>query len=211
VGEAQKSSVAYVASIQCLRCTEVVMSSIHSVLLALFLSLYVVSNIQAELGPQLKIGDQVLLLNGAGVRTKTFVQIYESGLYLLNPSQDSQDILAADELMAIRVRITSGFVSRSALVKSLQDGLAQSTKGEADEFASETEQLTQMLQDEVKKNDVYDFVYVPHKGLCVLRNGKIQGVIPGLSFKKALFGVWLSDSPVDKDLRQAMLSGKNVR
>jgi hypothetical protein len=184
------------------------MSMIRSFLLALSLFFALISTACAELGPQLKIGDQSLVLNGAGVRTKTFVPIYESGLYLLKPTKDAQTVLAADEMMAIRIRITSGFVSRASLVSSLQEGLAQSSKGRPDTYERETQQLQQLLQEEVKKNDVYDFVYVPAKGLHVLKNGKMQGVIPGLSFKQALFGIWLSDSPVDKDLRQAMLSGK---
>lgn len=187
------------------------MSIIRSVFLILSLSLGVVSTAYAELGSQIKIGDQVLQLNGAGTRTKTFLQIYESGLYLLSPTKDAKAVLEADELMAIRIRITSGFVSRASLVSSLQDGLAQSTGGRADGFAGEIQQLQQILKDEVKKNDLYDFVYVPGKGLHVLKNGKVEGVIPGLAFKKALYGVWLSDSPIDKDLRQAMLSGNALK
>jgi hypothetical protein len=64
------------------------------------------------------------------------------------------------------------------------------------------------LQEEIKKNDTYDFVYVPSEGLNVLRNGKSLGVVPGLEFKKAFFGIWLSDYPVDRDLRKKMLSGR---
>ncbi len=186
------------------------MSMIRSFLLALSLCFALISTVYADLGPQLKIGEQSLVLNGAGIRTKTFVPIYESGLYLLKPTKDAQTVLVADELMAIRIRITSGFVSRASLVSSLQDGLAQANKAKPDSYQRETQQLQQFLQDEVKKNDVYDFIYVPAKGLHVLKNGKVQGVIPGLAFKQALFGIWLSDSPVDKDLRQAMLSGKTA-
>lgn len=181
---------------------------LRRVLLCFFMCASLASTVLAEMGAQLKIGEQVLQLNGAGVRTKTFVQIYESGLYLQTPTQNAQAVLDGDELMAIRVRITSGFVNRASLVASLQEGLAQSTNGKPETLARETEQLQQALRDEVKKNDVFDFVYVPNKGLHVLKNGKVQGLIPGLAFKQALFGVWLSDSPVDKELRQAMLAGK---
>lgn len=173
--------------------------------------LVLVSQVRAELGPQLKIGDQVLRLNGAGTRTKTFVQVYESGLYLMSPTSDARAILDADELMAIRVRITSGLVSRASLVSSLQEGLAQATGGRADAFAAEIDQLQKILKEEVKRNDVYDFLYVPGKGLHILKNGKVQGVIEGLAFKKAFYGVWLSDEPVDKELRHAMLSGRSLR
>lgn len=184
------------------------MFKICTLLSSLFLLASFVSAVRAEMGEQLKIGDQVLRLNGAGVRTKTFVQIYESGLYLLKPTQNAPSILEGEELMAIRVRITSGFVNRASLMSSLQEGLVQATHGKPESIANETEQLQRALQDEVKKNDVFDFVYVPSKGLHVVKNGKVQGVIPGLAFKKALFGIWLSDSPVDKELRQAMLAGR---
>ncbi len=183
------------------------MRTLQCICVILSLSVCLAMSAQAELGPQLKIGDQVLMLNGAGGRTKAFVQIYESGLYLQRPSSDARAILEADELMAIRVKITSGLVSRSSLVSSLQEGLAQSTGGKPESIAQETQQLMQTLKDEVKKNDYYDFVNVPNRGLYVLKNGSVQGVIPGLAFKKALFGIWLSDSPVDQGLRQAMLSG----
>lgn len=182
------------------------MSMTRAFLLAITLGLTVISTASAKLGPELKFGEQVLQLNGSGVRTKSFVTIYEGGLYLVKPNRDAQTILAADEPMAIRIKITSGFVSRPSLVSSLKEGLAKSTKGNTEAIARETEQLQELFQDEVQKNDIYDFVYVPKEGLNVLKNGKAQGVIQGLEFKKAFFGIWLSDSPVDKDLRKGMLS-----
>jgi len=184
------------------------MPTMRAFLLVSVFCLTAVSIANAKLEPRLQIGEQALQLNGSGVRTKTLVQIYEAGLYLLKPNTNATSILDADEPMAIRIKITSGFVSRSALVSSLKDGLAQSTGGKTDAFAGDIEQLQQFLADDVKKNDIYDFMYTPNKGLSVLKNGKSQGVIPGLAFKKAFFGIWLSDSPVDKDLRKGMLAGK---
>ncbi len=187
------------------------MTSVRSLIVAFLLCACLTSPAQAELGQQLRIGEHVLVLNGAGSRTKAFLEIYESGLYLRQPSSNAQAILDADDLMAIRIRITSSMVSRSSLMASLQEGFAQSTGGHPELFAKETNFLMQALKDEVKKNDVYDFINVPTKGLYVLKNGAVQAVIPGVGFKKALFGIWLSDSPVDKDLRQAMLAGGTKR
>lgn len=187
------------------------MMRVQTLLFAIIISAMPASNASAELTQQLKIGGQTLHLNGSGTRTKAFVQIYESGLYLLSANRDAQAILAADELMAIRVQITSGFVSRDSLVASLEDGLHMSTGGMKDKIADETKMFVETLKDEVKKNDIYDFVHVPNKGLYILKNGKMQGMIPSLTFKKALFGIWLSDSPVDKSLRHAMLSGARQR
>ncbi len=166
---------------------------------------------KAELGAELTVSGQKLVLNGAGTRSKAFIQIYETGLYLQRPSRDAEAILAADEFMAIRVHITSRFVSRSSLLASLQEGLVQSTGGKPETIAKETETFINTLKDEVSKNDVYDFIHVPSNGLYIVKNGQVQGTVPGLAFKKALFGIWLSSKPVDKGLRQAMLSGATRR
>lgn len=174
---------------------------------ALIVWIFAAVPVSAELTGQLKISGQTLLLNGSGMRTKTFVHVYESGLYLLAPSRDAHTIMASDELMAIRVKITSGFVDRDSLVASLQEGLRMSTGGKSHEIAGQTKMFVDILKDEVKKNDIYDFVHIPNNGLYILKNGTVQGTIPGLAFKKALFGIWISDAPVDKNLRQAMLSG----
>ncbi len=163
---------------------------------------------QAELTRELKISGQKLQLNGAGSRTKTFIQVYESGLYLKNKSSDAKAIIEADEMMAIRIRITSGFVSRDALLKSLNEGLEKSTKGDVASIKKERDAFVKTLSEEVKKNDIYDFVNIPSKGLYVLKNGKVKGTIAGLPFKKALFGIWLCDTPADKTLKAAMLFGK---
>lgn len=165
----------------------------------------------ADLPDSLTIGGQAVSLNGAGTRKKTFVSIYESGLYLQSPSTQAREILDADELMAIRVRILSSFVSRASLLASLEEGLKKSTQGNSQEIARETELFLNSLKKEVKKNDIYDFVYVPQQGLVVLRNGRVQGTVPGLAFKRALFGIWLSDQPVDTALRSAMLSSTGQR
>lgn len=48
-------------------------------------------------------------------------------------------------------------------------------------------------------------MYVPGKGVNVLKNGKYQDTIGDLVFKQALFGIWLADTPVDDDLKAELL------
>ncbi len=165
----------------------------------------------ADWNPQLKVGETTLVLNGVGSRTKAFIGLYESGLYLQKTSKDAEAIVAADECMAVRVKITSRLVSRSSLVTSLKEGLEKSTKGKATEIQNETETFLKFLNDDLQIDDVLDFVHVPTKGLYVIKNGKAKGVVPGLKFKQALFGIWLSSTPADETLKQAMLSPKSVR
>ena len=40
-----------------------------------------------------------------------------------------------------------------------------------------------------------------------LKNNKLVELIPGLDFKKAFFGIFLSNNPIQKNLKKAMLGG----
>jgi len=165
----------------------------------------------ADWRPQLKVGETTLVLNGVGSRTKAFIGLYESGLYLQQTSKDAAAIISADECMAVRVKITSRLVSRASLVSSLEEGLEKSTKGNVAEIRAETAQFLQLLDEELRIDDIIDFVHVPSKGLYVIKNGTAKGVVPNLKFKQALFGIWLSDKPADETLKRAMLTPSKLR
>ena len=164
-----------------------------------------------KLPTQLEAGEHRLILNGSGVRTKTFLELYVAGLYLTKPNNNSATIIAADEPMALRIQITSGFVSQSSLVNSLEEGFKNSTDGDAREIRQEIQQFRECFKDEIKKGDVFDMVYLPQHGVIVNKNGKLKGTVAGAKFKRALFGIWLSDKPADSVLKQALLTPAKVR
>ena len=55
--------------------------------------------------------------------------------------------------------------------------------------------------------DFYEFTYLPDSGIHVLKNSTYVDTIPGIDFKKAFFGIFLSSNPVQKSLKKAMLGG----
>jgi len=149
-----------------------------------------------------------LVLNGAGSRTKFVVTVYNAGLYLQAKSEDAARIIAANEPMAIRMKIKSGFASKDKIKSSLMAGFQNSTGGN---IAPIQEQINQLLgsafKDEIAKNDVFDLVYTPGAGTKVLKNNKNVTVVQGLAIKQALFGIWLSEKPAQSSLK-AQLLGK---
>lgn len=159
----------------------------------------------------MQAGEHRLVLNGSGSRKKAFLELYVAGLYLKAPSNSSSQIIAADAPMAIRIKITSGFVSQSNLVESLEEGFNNATAGDTREIRKEIERFRECFKDEIKKGDVFDMVYLPQHGVIVNKNGKLKGSITGAKFKQALFSIWLSDKPADSDLKQAMLTPPKVR
>lgn len=159
----------------------------------------------SKLPPTLNVGKQKLVLNGHGSREKYFLDLYAAGLYLAKPNRQAKAVVISDELMVIRIVITSKFVSQEKLVESLQEGLNQSTKNKLKPIQTEAEQFRRCFSGEIVHGDVFDLVYVPKRGVIVLKNGKRKGAVAGLPFKKALFGIWLGERPVDVALRKALL------
>ena len=169
------------------------------------------TNATESLPAEIKAGEVRLVLNGSGARTKAFMELYNAGLYLTKSSNNPKAIIAADEPMAIRIKITSGWVSQSNLVDSLEDGFNNATGGNTREVRTQIDQFRACFQEEISKGDVFDMLYLPSKGVVVSKNGKYKGTIGGVKFKQALFGIWLSDKPADSSLKQAMVTPKTVR
>ncbi|NND89207.1 MAG: chalcone isomerase, partial [Flavobacteriaceae bacterium] len=85
---------------------------------------------EVTLPNKLNFGGENLVLNGAGIRKKAMVlKLYSGGLYLSNKSSKASSIINADETMAIRLVITSSFVSSEAMSEAVEEGFDASTDG----------------------------------------------------------------------------------
>ncbi len=181
-------------------------------LVALLIAMSLAGSLLASDFPaQMNAGKHRLMLNGSGPRTKFFLELYVAGLYLADSDSNAEEIAAANEPMSIRVKITSRMVTQAKLSESMNDGFQTVTGGNQGSIQRQIDQFKGFLAEEVKSGDVFDFVYVPEHGVVINKNGKFKGVVAGLPFKKALFSIWLSNNPVDANLRQAMLKGRTRR
>ena len=149
----------------------------------------------------LQVGGQDLVLNGAGLRKKLFIKVYAGGLYLKEKSDDAQKIIEADEAMVLRMHFIYNGVSAKKLTDAWNEGFQASTGGDTASIQTEIDQFNALFTAEAKKNDVYDIIYQPDKGVEVVFNGESQGVVAGLSFKKAVFGIWLGEKLADSNLK----------
>lgn len=153
-----------------------------------------------------EVGGSNLILNGGGIRKKAFVlKLYSGGLYLPAKSDDEDAIINADENQAIKLVITSGFVSSEAMQEAVNDGFDASMDGDTSSLSSEIEKFIGFFSQEIVEKDEYDITYQTGRGVVCYKNGKELGAIAGMAFKKALFGIWLGDDPADKKLKKGML------
>lgn len=154
----------------------------------------------------IKIGTQTLPLNGEGTRTKFIISVYNMGLYLGKKSNNAQQIMAANEAMSIRMKIVSGIASNEKIISALNEGFKKSTGGNTAPIQSQIDQLISTgFKDEIVKGDVFDLVYTPQAGTQVIKNGKTLTQVKGLPLKKALYGIWLSNDPVQGALKASLL------
>jgi hypothetical protein len=151
-------------------------------------------------------GGASLVLNGAGIRTKWFLDIYVGALYLESKSSDANEIINADKPMTITLHMVSGLVSSSKMKSATEEGFDNSLHGKTQALQPEIKEFISVFEDEINDGDQYDLVYLPGKGVEAIKNGKLVKTIGGgLAFKKALFGIWLSDQPAEDSLKEEML------
>lgn len=149
---------------------------------------------------------KTLQLNGAGGRSKMWMEVYVQALYLSQLTQDPQFIIDSDTEMAIRIEITSSMVSSNKLTKAMNTGFEKSAGSNLQELRPRIEQLKSFLSDAITEKDVFILAYNPlDQNVYVSKNEVLKGKIPGFDFKKALFGIWLSDKPVDETLKKHLL------
>ncbi len=175
--------------------------------------------LSATANAQKKVGDatlpttetfegQTLVLNGAGVREKLWIDLYAAGLYLNQKTTDANTVLNAEKPMAIKLHIVSKLISSNKMVEAVTEGFEKSTDGNTAPIQDEINKLLNFFKEDIHKNDIFDLVYLPSKGVIAFKNGEQKGVIKGKDFKKALFGIWLSNRPADDDLKENLLAGE---
>ncbi|WP_103068668.1 chalcone isomerase family protein [Aquimarina sediminis] len=150
-------------------------------------------------------GGVELKLNGAGMRQVLWIDMYAGGLYLAKKSKNPKEILDANETMAIKLNIVSGFVTQKKMIKAVQDGFIKATFGNTKTLDERINKFINFFSEPIVKNDIFDLVYVKDKGVVSYKNGKELGVIEGRDFKYALFKIWLGEQPASEDVKNGML------
>ena len=155
---------------------------------------------------KLSFNEQSLVLNGAGIRTKLFFKLYTIGLYLPNKSSDGNALLKSDNMMAVRFEITSDMINSDNMSEAINDGMEGSTNGNTAPIRTRIEKVLKTFSSEaINIGDVFELVYVPGVGTEIYKNAALKTTVTGQDFKKALFGIWISDNSINSGLKKDLL------
>lgn len=150
-------------------------------------------------------GKHNLVLNGAGVREKLFLDIYIGALYLPAKSSDPLAIMSSPGPASVLMHFLYKEVSKEKITDGWTDGLAANHSDE--DMQALRPQLEQFnpLFDTMHKGDIIQISYIPGSGTEVRINGELRGSVQGQAFFHALLRVWLGRYPVSASLKEGML------
>ena len=157
----------------------------------------------ADAPAQIEYQGNTLTKNGQGTRIIFFMKVYEGSLYLETKNSNAEEIVNMDAPMAIRIDVTSTMVTAEAMKKALSEGLEKSTGNNTGAISKEIIQLSSSFNSDVSSGDYYEFIYLPNLGTHVVKNSELVELIKGMDFKKAFFGIFLSDNPIQKNLKKS--------
>ena len=153
----------------------------------------------------IEVGKTTLNLNGAGVRTKFFMDIYVGALYLPQKATDAKSAIAMDGPKRVHLHFVYKNVSKKKATNAWREGFQDNlSKAEHEAIAKRIERFCDIFND-TKSGETYSFDYLPGMGTQVYHNGQLKDTIEGEDFMRGLLLIWIGDQPAHTGLRSYML------
>jgi len=160
---------------------------------------------------QVVLEGTTLSLNGAGMRTKFFFDIYVGALYLAMPTSRVKAVLEKPSPARVSMDIVYGEVGKEKLTKGWTAGFKKNQSRVAYAALEERLHAFNRMFSDMHKGDQLVFDFLSNGATKVAIKGRDVGSVMGLDFQQALLSVWLGDKPADSNLKRAMLKGGTTR
>lgn len=155
------------------------------------------------------VGGTRLVLSGAGVRERFFLNLYVAALYLRAPAGNEANAFAQPPPKRLSLHVLWHHVSKEDLTKALRHGFERNqTPKQRKSFAARLAHFATLFTD-VARGDVIDFDFF-EDGTRVSINGHPRGSVPGRDFNDAVLRIWLGAKPPSEKLKDELL-GKSAR
>ena len=159
-----------------------------------------------ELAEKIDVSNKVMTLNGAGVRSKFFIDLYVGSLFLSTASSAAAEIIAADSPMMIQLDIISERITSENMTEAILEGFENSTGDNTQPIQAEIDEFMAVFSEAIHIGDRFQLIHLPDQGMEINKNEKQIAQMPkNMAFKQALFGIWLSDKPAQSSLKKGML------
>ena len=161
----------------------------------------------ATVPDQAVVEGKTLKLNGAGIRSKFFIDIYIGALYLPQVTASAEAAIRGELPKRVSMHILYDKVDRDKLVDGWVTGFEKNqNKAALAALSVRLNEFSAMFTD-TRQGEVLAFDFLADGSTVVWLRGEAAGRIAGADFQQALLSVWLGDRPADRDLKEAMLQG----
>lgn len=164
-----------------------------------------------KLDDTIRLANQDLKLNGAGIRYKVVFKVYVAGLYLTEKKSTVPDVLKAPGARRV-VIVPLRDISNEDFGRAFLSGIQKnSDKSEKAKLVVQFQKFGELFASipELKKGDVLTTDWIPGTGTVIQLNGKKTiDPLPDIAFYNSILKIWLGDSPADSRLKPMLLGEK---
>jgi hypothetical protein len=162
-----------------------------------------------KLDDKTRVGSAELVLNGAGLRKRLFLQVYAMGLYLPKKTANAAEAIGAEGPKRAAIHMLRD-VGAATFNEALAEGIRENhTEAEVKALEPRLKALGAIIA-EVQEAKRGMAITLDWTGAAtqVGIDGKPAGKpIEGAEFYRALLRIWLGEKPVQEDLKKALLGG----
>lgn len=159
-----------------------------------------------EFDERVTLGDRVLALRSVGLlRYRIVFKGYVAALYLEDGTPTERVLENVPKRLELEYFWSIdgekfGPVAESVLERNLD-------ANSLERLRPRLEMLHERYED-VNPGDRYSLTYLPDEGTELAKNGVRLALVPGADFARPYFGIWLSEAPLDRGLRDQLLGAR---
>lgn len=155
------------------------------------------------LGP----GKSKLVLQGAGVRSKLFIDVYVGALYTKKPVSTPEQAVAQAGAKRMQMIFLYDGVTQSKLQKTWLEGIkANNSRNDYQKFEKQIEWFVSLFDQNMKPGDKVVIDYIPALGTKVEINGEEKGRVIDKGFYPLVLNTWMGNKPPSKKFRKELLT-----
>jgi len=152
--------------------------------------------------PSVSINDNVLKLNGSGIRKKFLMKIYIGSLYASKRLNSAAEALRDNGDKLIRVNFLHD-VDKGKVTEGFRIGLTNNAPELAD--SAEAKKFLAFFSSDFKRGDSVDLFLGGNGTVLVKHNGKVLGTLSSPRLALGILSIYLGDKPADEGLKKGML------
>lgn len=160
---------------------------------------------------KIRLDNQDLLLNGAGVRSKAIFQVFVAALYLSEKKSQVADVLALTTAKRMQIVMLRD-ISAEKFGQNFMEGMKHNvSKEQKSKLIDQMIRLGEMFSKvpEFRKGDKLTVDWLPDTGTVIMINGKkTMDALPDPMFYNALLKLWLGENTAQEGLKRQLLGEK---